>query len=442
VHYPSPKIGLVWFNHDLRLDDNAAVLNAASDCEQLIYLYCLDPALELPVYFQCRRLGPHRKRFLNESLRDLDKSLKKTGGRLTILKKPALIAISDLIEDYGVSVVYCHRSGSVEEQSTLRELNRSFPKLDIQVHEGFTLFDEAALPFPLAWLPPSFTPFRKQVEALDITPPLDAPQSLPSSPSQLPFTPIREPDAPPQEVPEFIGGERAAQRHLHRYFSGNAASDYKNTRNSFDTWAHSTKLSPWLAHGNLSARRIIQALNDYEHRVGKNESTYWIYFELLWREYFQWYARKHGARLFHFRGLKQSTPNTSFYAERFCKWREGTTPWPIVNACMRQLKHTGYLSNRGRQLVASCLVNELQLDWRYGAAYFEEQLIDFDVASNWGNWQYLAGVGADPRGQRHFDLEKQQQRYDPTGTFTRTWAGESPCAALDSLDAAGWPRSG
>ena len=139
---------------------------------------------------------------------------------------------------------------------------------------------------------------------------------------------------------------------------------------------------------------------------------------------------------------------SSFYPERFKSWTDSTTPYPIVNACMKQLKKTGYMSNRGRQIVASCFINELNLDWRYGAAYFESQLIDYDVGSNWGNWQYLAGVGADPRstqkGGRHFDLSKQQRRYDPNGDFILKWLGSDSLidlneCSIDHLDPTGWP---
>lgn len=130
-------------------------------------------------------------------------------------------------------------------------------------------------------------------------------------------------------------------------------------------------------------------LQRYEAVHGANDSTYWIFFELLWREYFYWYARRYGAKLFRFSGIGEK--NRSPVSMRSAlQWKHGETPFPIVNACMRQLNQTGYMSNRGRQLVASCLVHELGLDWRYGAAYFETQLVDYDVGSNWGNWQYLA----------------------------------------------------
>jgi deoxyribodipyrimidine photo-lyase len=184
---------------------------------------------------------------------------------------------------------------------------------------------------------------------------------------------------------------------------------------------------------------VIARLKLYERDVEQNESTYWIYFELLWREYFQWYAHRHKDRLFDFSGISLVKPQTSFYAERYQKWCHGNTPYPIVNALMKQLNSTGYMSNRGRQLIASCFVHELSLDWRYGAAYLEQHLIDYDEASNWGNWQYLAGVGADPKGHRKFDLLKQTEIYDSDGEFVKRWAGNQADSELDSVDATDWP---
>jgi deoxyribodipyrimidine photo-lyase len=239
----------------------------------------------------------------------------------------------------------------------------------------------------------------------------------------------------------FRGGCTEAMAHLEHYFSRSHASIYKQTRNALQGWSNSTRFSPWLANGCLSPRRILSRLKAYEQAQGSNESTYWISFELLWREYFQWYALKHRARLFarSGSGIATRTPLTSFYPERFKQWCQGTTPWPLVNACMRELNATGFISNRGRQIAASCLVNELNIDWRYGAAWFQQQLIDHDVASNWGNWQYIAGVGADPRGGRHFNLVRQAEQFDPDGEYVSRWAPETASSALDSRDAADWP---
>ena len=189
----------------------------------------------------------------------------------------------------------------------------------------------------------------------------------------------------------------------------------------------------------MSPRQVYWVLKKHERLQGENESTYWIFFELLWREYFHWLALKIGKDLYAFTGGHAHKPLTSFHGERFIKWQLGLTPYPLVNAIMHQLNSTGYISNRARQITASCLVNELSLDWRYGAAYFQQQLIDYDAVVNWGNWQYIAGVGADPRGGRHFNLEKQQHLFDPNGDYIARWQGEQQAAPIDSVDIADWP---
>ena len=180
-------------------------------------------------------------------------------------------------------------------------------------------------------------------------------------------------------------------------------------------------MSPWLAVGALSPREVVRQVTLFEEQVEKNESTYWIYFELLWREFFHWLQAKYGEKWFKFGGIQQKVPDTKHNPKVFVDWCNGNTGYPIIDACMKQLKATGYMSNRGRQLVASCFVHELQQDWRYGAAWFENQLLDFDVGSNWGNWLYLAGVGSDPRGHRQFNLDKQTTTYDRDGAFRNKW---------------------
>ena len=160
----------------------------------------------------------------------------------------------------------------------------------------------------------------------------------------------------------FHGRETAGLKQLRDYFATDCASHHKERRNELDGWENSSKFSPWLAKVNLSVRQICFNLNTYEQKAGTNEFTYWLLLELLWREYFQWYARRHGKSLFAFQGIKQQKPLTSFYPVRFWKWCPGNTPYPQVNACMKQLNATGFMSNRGRQITTSCLVNELAVN--------------------------------------------------------------------------------
>jgi deoxyribodipyrimidine photo-lyase len=195
---------------------------------------------------------------------------------------------------------------------------------------------------------------------------------------------------------------------------------YKQTRNQLIGAAYSTKFSPWLALGNISARQIVAEIRVYEMEYGSNESTYWVYFELLWREFFKLTARKYGDTLFNtngFRGVKKSFPPQN---QAFKNWCNGETGNAFVDANMKELLLTGFMSNRGRQNVASFLVHDLGVNWQLGAAWFEMQLLDYDVSSNWCNWQYIAGIGNDPRF-RKFNVSLQQERYDPNLAYTRLW---------------------
>jgi deoxyribodipyrimidine photo-lyase len=431
------QVGLFLFKNDLRIDDNPALARAAAEVGQLICLYCLEAKKPPSGLLAPSDLSVHRENFLHQSLTDLDCSLKSLGQRLVVSTESALDIIPQLIIQHNIVQVYCSENVGDYENQLWQCLNKRYPLIGFQRIASHTLFDQSELPFMLAELPDSFSKFRKVIEPLKIKPPLAQITGLPPSPVS-PTAWLWDSDRSAHHH-LFEGGEQQGLAHLERYFEAEHASTYKDTRNGLDGLDYSTKFSPWLANGCLSVRRVVRRLRDYECKMGANDSTYWIYVELLWREYYQFYAHRYGKRLFGFSGIKSRNPTTSFYPERFQKWCQGNTPYPIVNACMKQLNSSGYMSNRGRQLVASCFVHELGLDWRHGAAYMEQQLIDYDIASNWGNWQYLAGVGADPRHHRRFDLTKQTQIYDPDRIFIKHWGGDMHDPVLDSVDAADWP---
>ena len=431
------QIGLFLFSNDLRLDDNPALALAASEVDQLICLYCLDPKQPPSSLRAPSNLSPHRQQFLFASIIDLHTSLKRLNQGLLVTTEPALDIIPQLITQHNIGHIYGSEHAGYYENQNWQLLAKRYPFIKFKRLASHTLFAQSDLPFQLTDLPTSFSKFRKLVEPLLIKPPLPQPTSMPPSP--VASMPLPSNLKTVIQASLFKGGEQQGRVHLQRYFDSSLASHYKETRNGLDGMDYSTKFSPWLANGCLSVRRVIHQLRHYERDREANDSTYWIYFELLWREYYQWYAQHYGVQLFSAKGIKSSKPNTSFYPERFQKWCHGNTPYPIVNACMKQLKATGYMSNRGRQLVASCFVHELGLDWRHGAAYMEQHLVDYDMASNWGNWQYLAGVGADPRGHRRFDLVKQAQTYDPKQLFIKRWGADKNTLPLDSVDAADWP---
>jgi len=427
--------GLFWFTNDLRLHDQPALWKMQS-VDNLICVFCIDPQWFRPNGLNAKAMGERRLQFLLESLQDLQQQLQLAGQVLLIKQQTPHQALAELIDQNNIDIIARSTHAGVYENRHWKLLQQQFPDRQFITESSHTLFAVDDLPFQLNQLPTSFTQFRIQVEDLALPRPMSNPRQLPPPPrpfavDELPQTVLKE--------SVYAGGETAALKHINDYFTSDLPANYKNVRNELDGWTNSTKFSPWLALGCLSVRHLVSRLKNYEQTHGSNDSTYWIYFELLWREYFQWYAHRYGARLFRFDGIKNTKSRRCYYPERYQKWCNGNTPYPLVNACMKQLNATGYMSNRGRQIVASCFVHELNLDWRFGAAYFEQQLIDYDVAANWGNWQYIAGVGADPRGGRQFNIDKQTRQYDPDGEFIRRWKGDIDIIPLDSVDAADWP---
>nr|MBV6630533.1 DASH family cryptochrome [Oceanococcus sp. HetDA_MAG_MS8] len=438
------RTGLFLFGQDLRLDDHPALGSLAARVDRLLCVFVVDPLWFKPGWCQRPSLGPHRWKFLYESLLDLQADLQSQGQQLVVVWGDPIVEVGALIQRWGVTDVARSAHPGVYENRQWQELQQRFGEVRFSQAHTATLFSPERLPFALEDLPGHFSPFRRKVEKrAQVRPPEAMLSQLPAMVSDdLPREwPKELPKVDFDKAADWVGGSRMGNMQLNEFlFQTHAVQSYKETRNALDTPLASSRLSPWLANGSLSVARVAAELARYEQEVLANESTYWLFFELLWREYFQWYAWRHGQRLFAFAGVREQRPMTSHYAQRLRAWEAGETGYPIVDACMRQLATTGWMSNRGRQLVASCFVHELELDWRFGATWFEQQLVDYDLGSNYGNWQYLAGVGADPRGHRRFDLAKQTRMYDPNEEFIRKW-GSAEVVPLNAVDAADWPYS-
>jgi len=426
---------LYWFRNDLRLQDHPALLRAA-EADDLLLLY-LWPAHR--PWCNTAGLGRHRERFLRESLLALRSELAALGQDLLVLEGLPEQVIPRLVRELRIDMVHTSRCAGVYEARNIAWLQENLP-IPVQEYRGNTLFGEAALRERFAALPESFTPFRRLVdEGLLPDTPWPGSATLPPPPA-LRFRRIDEPALRAPAALPLRGGRDNALRRLRQFTdAGGGLRDYRETRNDLDPLRGSSTLSPWLANGCLSVREVAAAISEHERRHGANESTYWLYFELLWREYFHWRAAGDGNALFRHGGRRQRITHCSFEPRNFARWCAGDTDFPLVNALMHQLVETGWMSNRGRQIAASCLIHEYGIDWRYGAAFFEKHLIDYDVASNYGNWQYIAGVGADPRGGRRFNIDWQTGQYDPDGTFSAKWDGHRPAQPRFVTDAADWP---
>jgi len=433
-----------WFRNDLRLHDNPALARSAAESRELSCIYIHDPAQDAAVCHGFLRMGRHRRRFLADGLADLATRLASLGQQLHILRGRPGEILPALAEDLGASQILCEEIAAPEEQAELETLRGA--GLQVESFWQSSLLDPTDLPFDIHAMPRVFTAFRQRIEAVGVTPraAVSAPSTLPPPPSwpsmseaicldaSSATTSIADflgaDDAPaddprsafPLRRAAFAGGESAALQHLAQYFESDLPQRYKQTRNGLIGTTYSTKFSPWLASGALSPRKAFEALRAHERRFGANENTYWIWFELLWRDYFRFLHRQYGSRLYRAAGLSQrSAP--AHDPSAFRRWCEGRTGEPFIDAAMKELAATGYLSNRMRQNVASFLVNDLACDFRAGAAWFESMLIDYDPCSNQGNWLYLAGRGTDPREGRRFDPSRQAAMYDPDGAYRGLW---------------------
>lgn len=434
----------IWFRNDLRVHDHEPLVEALkAKPERLACFYVLDPFwFGTTREYHFPRKGPFRARFLIESLADLKRQLQSIGSDLIILRGNTAETIVNACRELQISRLYYHFEAADEEIQIEADVKERLIKNGVEAKGfwGSTLFHLDDLPFPIEKLPPVFTQFRIACEQkARIRPPLPAPVSLPPPPpgmpsGELPTMAELGLESPPEEtrsVLTFQGGETAAIQRLNHYFwQTDRLNIYKKTRNGLLGADYSSKFSPWLALGCISPRWIASEVARYERERVQNDSTYWLVFELIWRDYFHFLALQAGKRLFFSSGPRGITKKWHFNRELFEAWRQGRTGVPFVDANMRELLLTGFQSNRGRQNVASFLVKNLGIDWRAGAEWFESQLIDFDPCLNWGNWAYVAGVGNDPRQDRYFHVVKQARDYDPNGEYVRTWLPE-----LESLSA-------
>ncbi|MEQ8523632.1 DASH family cryptochrome [Gracilimonas sp.] len=424
------KRSLIWFRNDLRLHDNEA-LAKASQADEILPVYIFDPRHYGTTSFGFPKTGSHRAKFLLESLDNLKSNLISHNLNLAIrIGKPEEI-LPDVIEKHGIDLLFAHKEITREEIDVEEKIKQSVgDKLNFVW--GSTLFHINDIPFTKNEIPDIFTQFRKKTEKqsearkelgfrkdVKLIPDVET-ESLPS----LKELGLKATPKDDRAVLNFKGGEDEALKRLEEYFwNQDQLKNYKYTRNGLLGADYSSKFSPWLANGALSPRRIYWEVKRYEEERQSNISTYWMIFELIWRDYFRFSAWKNGDRLFFAPGIQGKDRSWRTDPKDFKKWAEGNTGIPFIDANMRELNATGYMSNRGRQNVASFLAQNLNIDWRMGAEYFESLLLDYDPCSNYGNWAYNSTVGHDPRN-RYFNIINQAQKYDKKGEYTRNWLPE------------------
>ncbi len=421
----SKKI-LVWFRNDLRLHDNEMLVEAIAKSDTILPVYIFDPRLFGPTKYRTSKTGSIRAKFLTESVSALRNALKQIGGNLLIATGKPEEIIPELVQEYEITEVYHHREVAEEETeiSTLVENGLWKLRINLKHFIGHTLYNKEDLPFPIKDIPDAFNLFKKKIERDAIIKPcFSAPDRINVAEiidwGTLPLLTdfgLEEQLKDERADFEFAGGEQAALAHLQKVVQAmqKAASVKKLILTA--------RLSPWLALGCLSPRKVYWEIKKIEATQGVKAMFNHIFLGLLWRDYFRFMFKKYGNTFFNPNGFGTQAPVDQAQEEaNFNKWKNGQTGFAVVDAVMTELNHTGYISNVARQTAAIYLVYNLEVSWVLGAAYFEEKLIDYNPASNWGSWANVAGVGNDQKAKSTFDLEKNIKHLDPKGSYADTW---------------------
>jgi deoxyribodipyrimidine photo-lyase len=420
-------IAIWWVRRDLRLTDNQALSAALAHVEQITPVFVLDPILLTDNTAACGSVAEKRLAFLFEGLRALDESLRARGSRLVIRRGDPRDELAALLTETGAEAIYAEADvwpyGAQRDARVAKELPLHLTG-GLTVHPPEAVLKADGTPYVV------FTPYSRRWKAL--TPPeprdvLPAPERI-ATPRGVASLSIPPEPALPSGVP-FPPGEVEAHRRLDAFLSGDDPPVYRyaETRDRMDLDGTSC-LSPYLRFGMLSARQTAAMAGPARERAPDEEARRgvetWLN-ELIWREFYQ-------AILHHFPHVLERSFRSNLQAipwdndqAAFASWCEGRTGYPVVDAAMRQLTHTGWMHNRARMIVASFLVKDLLVDWHWGERFFMQRLVDGDPAANNGGWQWTAGTGTDAAPYfRIFNPVAQGKKYDPQGDYVRRWISE------------------
>ncbi|MBC7913611.1 MAG: DASH family cryptochrome [Pyrinomonadaceae bacterium] len=388
------KTILVWFRNDLRVHDNEILLEAVKRADLIVPVFCFDPRYFSTTNYGTKKTGEFRAKFLLESVVGLRLSLQGLGGDLMIKFGLPEEILPQICQQYSISEVYHHREVAAEETDISGYVEAALWKQQINLKHfiGHTLYHKEDLPFPIRDIPDVFNIFRKKVERdSNVRTVFETPNKitvpLNMETGELPgfeAMQLSPPQLDERAQYRFIGGEQEGLLRLASFLK--TAPTGKNIKSVSSI---SSLLSPWLSVGCLSPRVVYWQAKMVEREHAISDFIARIVIELQWRDYFRFMLKKHGSKITHIKTEELTISQRDAYES----WKNGNTGVAIVDACMAELNSTGYINNICRQYTASYLVKDLGISWQAGAAYFEEKLLDYSPASNWGNWTHLASEG-------------------------------------------------
>lgn len=427
-------LALVWFRQDLRLNDNPAFIEACSNHQIVIPLYIYDEENSI--------LGEAQSWWLHHSLTSLSNSLKQLGLNLILRKGHPLEILVELVSTVPIEAIYwnrCYDPKSIERdkkiKSKLQEARMEVFSFNGSLfNEPWTIYNKSGDFFKV------FTPYWKTCRPALSTPPTNeithkpSPISIPSD-DLIKWKLLPRLNWASQFSNYWTPGESGAHQLMNHFITHHLQS-YKTNRD-FPEKQATSHLSPHLHFGEISPWTILRAV-EYAKLDPHCDLAGAEHFlsELGWRE-FSYYLLYHVPSL-PYKNFKSEFDAFPWHNEEslLTRWKKGMTGYPIIDAGMRELWATGYMHNRVRMIVASFLTKGLFIDWKLGAEWFLDTLVDADLANNSASWQWVAGCGADAAPYfRIFNPMLQSQKFDPNGGYIRRWVSELSCLNRDSIHA-------
>jgi deoxyribodipyrimidine photo-lyase len=402
-----PKVSVFWFRRDLRLDDNAGLHYALKSSYPVLPVFIFDKE----ILNQLQDKDDARVTFIHQAIKELDKELQKHGSSLLVFYDKPVDAWHKLLNDYEIEAVYTNhdyepyakaRDEAIKDQLSTHNIVLKTYK-DQVIFEKDEVIKEDGTPYTV------YTPYnRKWYQTL-------TPFYLKAYPNKNYFTNFLKTKA--FQIPSLkeIGFEKSKIAFPDIHYKELIAA-YPEKRD-FPAINGTSHIGVHLRFGTVSIRELVNTANSFKEKTWLNE--------LIWREFYMMI-------LDHF----PKTPNHAFRPEydrikwvnnekQFISWCNGETGFPLVDAGMRELNTTGYMHNRVRMVTASFLSKDLLIDWRWGERYFARKLLDYEMASNIGGWQWSAGCGTDAAPYfRIFNPYAQLKKFDPDLTYIKKWVPE------------------
>jgi len=398
------KLSIFWFRRDLRLTDNAGFYNALTNSENVLPIFIFDNDIlsKLPK-------DDARVNFIHQELTKLNNKLSRQGfGQIGIYHGKPLEIFKSLIENHSISAVYTNKDYEPYARKRDNKLSEllSAKAIPFERFKDHVIFEESEIvkndgkPYVV------YTPYMKKWKSQFTQ------QHIEPFSSEEYLHKIMALDVPYLTLQD-IGFESAKQQIASYEVTPQLIQEYEAKRN-FPALDATSRLGPHLRFGTVSTRQMMRKA------IAEDNEIFWQ--ELIWREFFQ-------QILWHYPHTKDQAFKPKYdriewrnNEGEFKRWCEGKTGYPLVDAGMRQLNETGFMHNRIRMLVGSFLCKHLLIDWRWGEAYFAEKLHDYEMASNVGNWQWVAGSGVDAAPYfRIFNPTSQIQKFDKQLNYIKKW---------------------